>query len=362
MKTFSLKTSLAVAVATLALGLSLPAAPGSPLSSSDSNLPHHGVKAARNGTNISARALIGRDARSRNNEDIGEVKNLVVDTSSGKVVFALIAHGGVLGIGEKIHAVPYNLLTVPQQGHATITVNTDKVTLDSSPIVREDDLTNLSDHGSEIYRHYDQDWNALISAVKSNEIRRLMTVDRIDGTDVTNAGRKVGTIEDVIISPRDNQSAALLDPDDSYAGTNRKFLVSFNQLQPGAKGDFTTSLTKSDFAGAKPARGRDWWAASTGYPYAWGADYAGMAYSMDHPATGNAPVRPTIADIRQALRDDPALRFAAARISFDQQNDTLVLHGSVASDHLKQKIDAKLNRVATGWNIDDQLTIRNASE
>jgi uncharacterized protein YrrD len=57
-----------------------------------------------------AHNLIGMEVRNRNDEKLGEIKDLVVDLQSGKVAYATLAVGGFIGIGEKLIAVPTSAL------------------------------------------------------------------------------------------------------------------------------------------------------------------------------------------------------------------------------------------------------------
>jgi len=58
-----------------------------------------------------AHNLIGMEVRNRNDERLGEVKDLVIDLPSGKVAYVALAVGGFLGVGEKLIAVPTSALT-----------------------------------------------------------------------------------------------------------------------------------------------------------------------------------------------------------------------------------------------------------
>ena len=53
-----------------------------------------------------ATGLVGTDVHGPNGQKIGDVYDLVVDPSSGRVAAAVLAVGGFLGIGEKRVAVP----------------------------------------------------------------------------------------------------------------------------------------------------------------------------------------------------------------------------------------------------------------
>ncbi len=53
--------------------------------------------------------LIGRGVRGIGGEDLGEIEEFVI-TEKGMVAYAVLSYGGILGIGEKLVAVPWPLL------------------------------------------------------------------------------------------------------------------------------------------------------------------------------------------------------------------------------------------------------------
>lgn len=61
-----------------------------------------------------ARASTIEDMQVRNaaGEDIGKIKDLVIDVNSGKIVYAALDFGGILGVGNKLFAVPWHALAV----------------------------------------------------------------------------------------------------------------------------------------------------------------------------------------------------------------------------------------------------------
>jgi sporulation protein YlmC with PRC-barrel domain len=55
-----------------------------------------------------ASTIDGMRIRNSRDEDLGTVKDLVVDLESGKVVYAALDFGGFIGIGDKLFAVPWS--------------------------------------------------------------------------------------------------------------------------------------------------------------------------------------------------------------------------------------------------------------
>ncbi|MGZ4981792.1 MAG: PRC-barrel domain-containing protein [Methylobacter sp.] len=51
--------------------------------------------------------MIGNDVYNHKEEDLGDIKEIMLDMCSGKVAYAVLSFGGFLGmVGEKLFAVP----------------------------------------------------------------------------------------------------------------------------------------------------------------------------------------------------------------------------------------------------------------
>jgi sporulation protein YlmC with PRC-barrel domain len=61
-------------------------------------------------TAIRARKVIGTPVLNTKGEKVGEIEDLVLDKTSDRIMFAVVGLGGVLGIGEKFHPLPWSAL------------------------------------------------------------------------------------------------------------------------------------------------------------------------------------------------------------------------------------------------------------
>ncbi len=61
---------------------------------------------------MGAQTLIGNDVYNHKGEDIGEIKEIMLDMQSGKISYAVLSFGGFLGLGEKLFAAPWTALTL----------------------------------------------------------------------------------------------------------------------------------------------------------------------------------------------------------------------------------------------------------
>ena len=61
---------------------------------------------------MGADTLIGNAVCNPKGEDLGDIKEIMLDMRSGRVGYAVMSFGGFLGMGEKLFAVPWNALTL----------------------------------------------------------------------------------------------------------------------------------------------------------------------------------------------------------------------------------------------------------
>jgi PRC-barrel domain len=64
---------------------------------------------------MGANTLLGNDVCNKDGEDLGEIKEFMIDMASGKVAYAVLSFGGLLGLGDKLFAVPWAALALDTQ-------------------------------------------------------------------------------------------------------------------------------------------------------------------------------------------------------------------------------------------------------
>jgi sporulation protein YlmC with PRC-barrel domain len=79
-----------------------------------------------------ASKLIGMSVKNKKDEDLGKIKELVLDLKSGKVAYAVLSHGSTLGFGGKNVAVPFQALSV-KPGERALLLDIDKQELAQAP-------------------------------------------------------------------------------------------------------------------------------------------------------------------------------------------------------------------------------------
>jgi sporulation protein YlmC with PRC-barrel domain len=59
---------------------------------------------------MGATTLVGDEVCNQDGESLGELKEIMLDMRSGRVTYAVLSSGGILGLGAKLFAVPWRAL------------------------------------------------------------------------------------------------------------------------------------------------------------------------------------------------------------------------------------------------------------
>ncbi len=104
---------------------------------------------------MSASSLSGDRVKNSAGEDLGKIKELMIDIPSGRVAYAVLSFGGLLGAGNKLFAMPWDAFTVDEDEKEFV-LNADKTLLDNAPGFDKDNWPDMADPswGSQIYSYY----------------------------------------------------------------------------------------------------------------------------------------------------------------------------------------------------------------
>lgn len=95
---------------------------------------------------MGANTLIGDHIHNAQNEHLGDIKEIMLDMRTGKVAYAVMSFGGLLGIGDKLFAVPWTALTLDTVNKRFV-LNVGKDRLANAPGFDKDawpDMTNAT--------------------------------------------------------------------------------------------------------------------------------------------------------------------------------------------------------------------------
>jgi sporulation protein YlmC with PRC-barrel domain len=79
-----------------------------------------------------ASAFIGNAVENSQGESLGKIDDLVIDPTEGRITYAVLSYGSVMGLGGKLFAVSWEALELQPDGK-TFILNVAKETLENSP-------------------------------------------------------------------------------------------------------------------------------------------------------------------------------------------------------------------------------------
>jgi sporulation protein YlmC with PRC-barrel domain len=82
---------------------------------------------------IRGNTFIGANVENPQGQNLGEIKDIVIDRASGRMAYAVVSFGGFLGMGEKLFAVPWGTFSQPKADKDTFVLDVDKERLKNAP-------------------------------------------------------------------------------------------------------------------------------------------------------------------------------------------------------------------------------------
>ena len=63
---------------------------------------------------MDAASLTGDDVVIAHGEDLGKIKAIMLDVPSGEVAYSVLSFGGLVGVGDKLFAIPWSALLLDE--------------------------------------------------------------------------------------------------------------------------------------------------------------------------------------------------------------------------------------------------------
>lgn len=118
------------------------------------------AQVAAPGRLYTAHTLTDRNVISSSGENLGEIKDFVIDASRGCVAYAVLSYsGGFLNLNRKYFAVPWEAFRI-DEAHRDLVLDVDKELLKSSPGFDDDDWPSEPDmmFAQSVSEHYGYPW------------------------------------------------------------------------------------------------------------------------------------------------------------------------------------------------------------
>jgi sporulation protein YlmC with PRC-barrel domain len=104
---------------------------------------------------MSASTLTGDNVVNAAGEDLGKIQDIMLDTPTGRVAYAVLSFGGFLGMGDKLFAIPWDQLSLDEENKRFV-LNVNRAKLENAPGFDKDNWPDMADPswGSRIYSYY----------------------------------------------------------------------------------------------------------------------------------------------------------------------------------------------------------------
>jgi len=213
------------------------------------------AKADARAGDIRASKLIGKEITNAQNENLGEVKDLVVDTSSGKVRYAVVSFGGFLGLGDKLFAYPLEQFKPTADGDK-LSLNIDKERMKSAPGFDDKDWPDFNkvDYRTQVDKYY----NTRPAAANARFVRAS---EMLDGDVKDRQGNDVGDIEDLVVNLRNgNVHYVVLQFDRAWTPDNKLVAMPMKALRSEDRDgtDLVYQASKAELKSAPSFDKNDW--------------------------------------------------------------------------------------------------------
>jgi sporulation protein YlmC with PRC-barrel domain len=162
--------------------------------------------------------LVGIKVRNPQDEDLGDIKELVINPETGEVEYAVLSFGGFMGMGDKLFALPWGVLepvhNMKDGDKQHLVLSVDKERLKTSPGFPKDNWPDMNspDWAQSIRDFYEEDLKSRrtgssesVSAGKAIDASKryhLVKASELKGTNVkTSDDKDAGEISELAIDP-----------------------------------------------------------------------------------------------------------------------------------------------------------------
>lgn len=104
---------------------------------------------------VSSSRVEGTPVYNRAGKKLGWVHSVMIHKKTGQVAYALLSFGGFLGIGSRVHPLPWNLLDYDAERHGYV-IDINRETLEKAPTLHLDEADRPSDrtYDEQLYDYY----------------------------------------------------------------------------------------------------------------------------------------------------------------------------------------------------------------
>lgn len=104
---------------------------------------------------LSSSTMEGTAIKNPAGDDLGDIKDLMIDLTTSRVAYAVVSFGGLLGIGSKLFAVPLQALKQDPVNKCFV-LDTSKEALENAHGFDKDNWPDFADRSwqTAVHKHY----------------------------------------------------------------------------------------------------------------------------------------------------------------------------------------------------------------
>lgn len=106
---------------------------------------------------VKASSIIGKNVINPQNENLGDIKEIVIDPHSGRIAYAVVSFGGFLSLGEKLFAIPFSAFEFDGTKNEYV-LDVPKDRLKTAPGFDSDHWPSMAEEkwNRDVYKYYDR--------------------------------------------------------------------------------------------------------------------------------------------------------------------------------------------------------------
>jgi sporulation protein YlmC with PRC-barrel domain len=346
------------------------------------------AQAERLGQVVKASDVIGKEVKNRQDEKLGKVEDMAVDVETGRIIQVIVSSGGVLGVGDRVVAVPPTAFTC-EPPHPTLRLDATKDKLKGAPEVdlsKWDDLTQTN-RVLEGYRYFGKE-PYFTGTRRSNEPRYSTTgygtierASKVIGAAVKNqTDEKLGKVDNLMVDLEAGRIVHVILSSGGFLGVG-------DDLTPMPPSAFRYTATDNILVAkaTKDALTRGPRFKTSEWPDFGDASYSAGVYRAyevepyfdvnadntrrnvrDRDGRNLTPVDQGTSEadvdmtrrIRQGIMDQQNLSVNARNVKVITLNGGVTLRGPVNDAAEKRSIEEIVQRVAPNAKVDNQLEVK----
>lgn len=97
------------------------------------------------GTLLTASSIIGDDVTDAKGEKIGSIKEIMINTERGNIEYVILQFGGILGFGDKLFSLPYDILKLDYRNQKFV-LNVARNVIENAPGFDQEHWPDTNSH------------------------------------------------------------------------------------------------------------------------------------------------------------------------------------------------------------------------